>query len=1033
MKQSDTLYTHSRVRSTQIGNTKPNLTQSAVTRISERRAPEPYFQSTSSTANLYGIYGTQQYKNISQISKERHSERKLEDIPTARVFGSSNKDSKYSNNIHSSHNNQFSSHKQINRPMQTQSQSGLKTYRVTPTITPVKPIKTDFKQKLAKQLPNQNSLKNKLKNKIKSGVYQKASLKKIPNLINISKSNLLLNKKIFKKPNNTGYKNISSRKNVIPPKRIQMNSGSSKLLNRISYINSGSSKTSYNNFHKTSLSNKTPTRQSQSHYNNNNNKILNKTTMKLNTNDSLNSRQKPFVHEMRESINIYGDKDMELRSTTNSGRTPSFVKDRKADVERTPKESILSLTASNFGSVSNGNKPIRKGSGLTETRFTSNGAENNQNVLKADLIDSLQPTSFKKADVKVVNESRTFQVNVDSKENQSSGNDPNEKRFEKENQERYQTNDTSQTQNVVTDINPFTRKDNSGYKLDLPDLGVVSTEFDKDQQTNLTDREYDLFINRRKTKYSKPDADKIREKDRLLDVERKDSRLLDPERNNNKDRKTSQVRTVKRVFDPLSQKFVEVVQYKDGPVHKQDTNRLARTYDFTQNGSILSPSNMHKVQKKISHQLEIDVKDERQSQLGYNTTNKAGLSTVKSPVNVPQNVNRFFNQTPKHSEQESQIKRKPNGIVNSASTKNLKSQIPFELKKSKSTIELPKEKQNKGIKQLQRNQEMHQSNVFPKHKTNKNPKVQMSTRDKNKRRATDNMHYEPIYEDFGACPKHLYRLVIFKTEKNSKTDKIFFNNPTNYTTPEQLLCFNTKNSDAKFNTSSRLIDKLKCTQNANFIAPLSKSRFYDMSQVVAKEKHLRPSMYHNLEAFEDDFSFPEDKPPTPKKPKMHHFGASGQIIEKIDENTFKLGGIEFKDTSGRYYAMWKEQNAASPNPLKTITEPSRALRGSSTSVNITNKITANKLSKSNVQHKSSINLHGTTKIAEAGLQHSYSRTNIRDSRADNTHFTSARESSNLGYRSQVGGSNSNMGGTHRVDSTLGTNHRVINRVPYSQR
>ena len=168
---------------------------------------------------------------------------------------------------------------------------------------------------------------------------------------------------------------------------------------------------------------------------------------------------------------------------------------------------------------------------------------------------------------------------------------------------------------------------------------------------------------------------------------------------------------------------------------------------------------------------------------------------------------------------------------------------------------------------------------------------------------------------------------------------------------------------------------------------------------------------------------------------MHHFGSSGQIIEQIDENTFKVGGIEFKDTSGRYYAMWKEQNAskASPVPTKTL-ETSRTLRGSSTGVSITNKMTENhKLSKSNVQHKSSINLHGTTKIAGAGLQHSQSRTNIRGSRADNAHFTSAREGSNLGYRSQVGGSSSNRGGTHRVDSTLGTNHRVINRVPYSQR
>ena len=133
-------------------------------------------------------------------------------------------------------------------------------------------------------------------------------------------------------------------------------------------------------------------------------------------------------------------------------------------------------------------------------------------------------------------------------------------------------------------------------------------------------------------------------------------------------------------------------------------------------------------------------------------------------------------------------------------------------------------------------------------------------------------------------------------DKNSKTDKIFFNNPTNYTAPEKLLVFDTRAPQDQYNLSTTLVRNLQSKQNGKKTEVDPSSKYHSMSEVVNMNKTLKPSLYHDLDALEMDFSFPEDKPKTPPKKVYHklHNGA-----EQIDEFTFRIGGIEFKDYRGK--------------------------------------------------------------------------------------------------------------------------------------
>lgn len=392
-------------------------------------------------------------------------------------------------------------------------------------------------------------------------------------------------------------------------------------------------------------------------------------------------------------------------------------------------------------------------------------------------------------------------------------------------------------------LNPFVRKPESKLEIKLPDLGVVSSEKEKEKQSNLTDRSVDQFLNRRKTKFSKEVSQFIAENEDL-----------EPRTPVKSSVQKKRKKIIKMRWRNSLKAYVQVVEYEDVEEPRQyDTPRESQNQVFTPN--------------------QVEAKGEKQ---------ELNINRLKKFVNTPKNIKTQF---PHDGNSPS--------LQMSSSTKKLAKDNVFNFKKSHSTYDL----------QSSTNDDTNpKNNILPKEGSEPQPpsserKVNRGFQRKHTTFYEEKArHYRPIYENFGDCPANEYRLIIYKMDKNSKTDKIFFNNPTNYTFPEKLLVFDTKSTRDSGNLSFQLVANLKCSREDKKTVVSASSRYKDLSSVVNMGKTLKPSNYHDLKMLETDFSFPEDKPKSPKKPTFFKLSNGA---EQIDEFTYRIGGIEFKDYRGK--------------------------------------------------------------------------------------------------------------------------------------
>jgi hypothetical protein len=416
-------------------------------------------------------------------------------------------------------------------------------------------------------------------------------------------------------------------------------------------------------------------------------------------------------------------------------------------------------------------------------------------------------------------------------------------------------------------LNPFARKNNEQIDLKLPDLGVISNEKEKEDQTNLTDRKVDQYLNRRKTKYSKEVANYLQEKEKQEESPQKVKK------------KTKMVKVIKMKWRESIKAYAQVTEYEE---HVEE--EVMKT-------PVKSP-------------IVLD-----------NDSEKVDINRLKKFVNTPKNI-------------KSQLRPEEDNMRTSLPKSESQPKM-FDFKKSHSTFNLQSNLKDTDLTNKSQKQTTGSTKKSENSQIHKGFQRQGTTFYEEKKK-----HFFPIFENFGDCPESQYRLIIYKMDKNSKTDKIFFNNPTNYTFPDKLLTFDMNDTSVPANMSHSLISNLKCSQTENTTKVDVSSRYHDMSSVVNLKKTLKPSLYHDLNALEMDFSFPEDKPKSPKKPKFLklHNGA-----EQIDEFTFRIGGIEFKDYRGK-------ANAQSTSNLQT-------LRNST----ITSTSSTSRLGKT-IQHKSTSNL-----------------------------------------------------------------------------
>lgn len=343
-------------------------------------------------------------------------------------------------------------------------------------------------------------------------------------------------------------------------------------------------------------------------------------------------------------------------------------------------------------------------------------------------------------------------------------------------------------------------------------------------------------------------------------------------------------------------------------------------------------------------------------------------------------LKKFVN-TPKKLNPQVFFEKDKNGMINSASTKNIFKSNKLDMKKSHSTYALPEASQSKA-ETLDHAQAF--ANITPK--LNK-PKIEIDNKHNFRnfgRRQTKyfeeaEKNYLARFEDFGRCPENEYRMVVFRMEKRFQADKIFFNNPINFIEPEMRIQVRTETPQSRNNTTGGLIANLKCQHNGSLTTVRPDSLYHDMSQVVLQKKTLKPSVYHDLAALEEDFSFPEDIPKAPREPVFHKISSGAK---QIGENTFMVGGIEFK-------VMKSKNHSKSATNLHSLT-------GGTTS-NVTTVSThiplgarrderslgnASRL-RGGVQYKSSTNLH---RVQGYGASGGVSRGNI----STNASFTNCK-------------------------------------------
>ena len=668
---------------------------------------------------------------------------------------------------------------------------------------------------------------------------------------------------------------------------------------------------------------------------------------------------KPFkMGHSKNKIEIFNDpsqsKDNEKRDTearsTEVGRRTQNEETHLTNAnprEENPSVSSMSMSFPENGSLTCGDLP------------TNDNQNINQKIRDSEMNLINKMSNFKKKEMNKQQKEKLRESNIlelPNLEPQDNGNTQmNENNFPSKDNINHQQNQQLYTPKKEQ-LNPFTRNNSESLMLDLPDLGIKSSEKEKEDQSNLTDREVDIYLNRRKTKYSKEVASYLLAQDNLQSNGPRTSEIRTSQNLRNTDStevsRNKLVKNVKMKWVESLGAYSKVTEYENLLVNDfvgRESERRASP-SFLQTPK-LDKNKQQGVSKKMKNKLKIEIKEPSKladdnvlSMLTPdNSKNNSSLDGLKKFVNTPKNLTcepLLVNLQP--------------GLINSISTKNLIKASNFDLKKSYSTYNLQQNssksisiKSSKNSKDCRNSaKEAPSLSIFQTHALSKEKKLDKKPFNRRNfdRRVTTyfeeaDRFFRPIYEDFGDCPKDLYRLVIFMCEKNCKTDKLFFNNPTNFIEPKMLIDFDSKNPRVKGNNTSTLVEALKCSHSDNFTAVTNKSIYHDMSQVVLKEKTLRPSMYHNLEAFEDDFSFPEDIIPSPKKPQIHHIGEG---VEQIDEFTFKIGGIEFKDYRG------KSGSKSSTKQVSSSLLPDK---------NDQRKAPSMKLSKTDYQYKSSTNLH----------------------------------------------------------------------------
>ena len=221
------------------------------------------------------------------------------------------------------------------------------------------------------------------------------------------------------------------------------------------------------------------------------------------------------------------------------------------------------------------------------------------------------------------------------------------------------------------------------------------------------------------------------------------------------------------------------------------------------------------------------------------------------------------------------------------------------LKRSSSSSFIKKENEELKKKQMKRSiynlQRREKNDGVKKYGPVQSEQFKLKTHTKNILSEPDNQ-FAPRYLDFGDCPGYSYRITVVKSDNNALADKRFFNNPRNFYPPEMLINLNTCNQKIKSNISGQLIDGLKTTQMNEITQLRMKSIYHDFESLVNFKSNLKSSVYHNLQELEDNFDLTEPvKEVEPNKP----FTLDDKKIEKIDNVTFKMQGIEFKDLRGQ--------------------------------------------------------------------------------------------------------------------------------------
>lgn len=590
----------------------------------------------------------------------------------------------------------------------------------------------------------------------------------------------------------------------------------------------------------------------------------NKNKIEFDVKDSVTQNEEnnifsKFNHKENDSDNNGSKNDKDDIRSTGGKNTNTLSRTRSNNVEiKKIKHSILSSNLSLSDNSSNIAKPIKFSNPKSSNIKFNNFSSNDKNIISEN---NNQTTN-------------TSRINNDK---------------------ISEHNKNSLIQNISPEskLNPFTRKEDNFKISFLPDVGVESSEKEKEKNTNMVSDTEELYqICRKKTQYSKDVANhldflnKFRNTQERMSENRnlRNSEMRDPIRlshsrvsidhNLNEREFGSRPEPTSRIlnynYNPKQPKYIKTAIFEEIDELSETSKRST-----IKNGSIVTENNNNKNIVKTSINLKLK----------------------KDVINNP-TVN-------------SQSIQDSNSLQTSVSTRNLKKPDYNIIQKSHSTININSSQSEKHIniyssKVIETNVGSSQKkekvfNFLNNKKTSSNQNNSIPNnphlRRNIERRMTNyfeeqEKYFRPIYQDFGECPINMYRLVIFISEKNSKTDKIFFNNPTNFVEPKMLINFDMNNSANRYNTSKDLSKRLKCVHKHNFISAAPESLYYDMSQVVQSNKTLRPSMYHDIDQMEEDFSFPEDQQKKKTQTKPNSFGLSGAT--QIDEDTYELNGYQFK-------------------------------------------------------------------------------------------------------------------------------------------